>query len=133
MQGVRLMTLYQAKGLEFPHVFIPQLLEEEWPTREGWTGYFPAELLRESIQGEDLHAEEERRLLYVAMTRARDTLMLTTHGGPTVEKQASRFVNEVLEGAQAEVEVIDRANSWTPPQLLTRPMRPTRPWLWPTA
>ena len=38
--------------------------------------------------------------------------MLTTHGGPTVEKQRiRRFVNEVLEGAQAEVEVIDRANS----------------------
>jgi len=113
VQGVRLMTLYQAKGLEFQHVFIPQLLEDEWPTREGWSGFFPAELLRESIQGEDLHAEEERRLLYVAMTRAQDTIMLTTHGGPTVQKGASRFVNEVLEGALAEVEVIDRANSWT--------------------
>ena len=112
VEGVRLMTLYQAKGLEFPHVFIPQLLEDEWPTREGWSGFFPAELLRESIQGEDLHSEEERRLLYVAMTRAQDTLMLTTHGGPTAEKEASRFVNEVLEGAHAEVEVIDRANSW---------------------
>jgi len=116
VQGVRLMTLYQAKGLEFQHVFIPQLLEDEWPTREGWSGFFPAELLREPIQGEDLHAEEERRLLYVAMTRAQDTLMLTTHGGPTAVKGASRFINEVLEGALAEVEVIDRANNWTPAQ-----------------
>ena len=97
--GVRLMTLYQAKGLEFPHVFIPQLLEHEWPTREGWSGFFPQELLRERIEAEDLHTEEERRLLYVAMTRARETLMLTTHGGPMAEKAASLFVDEVLAGA----------------------------------
>ncbi len=114
VQGVRLMTLYQAKGLEFPHVFIPQLLEDEWPTREGWSGFFPAELLREPIAGDDLHAEEERRLLYVAMTRAQESLMLTTHGGPTAEKPASRFVNEILADATADIELIDRANSWSP-------------------
>jgi DNA helicase-2/ATP-dependent DNA helicase PcrA len=73
VRGVRLMTLYQAKGLEFDHVVIPQLLRDEWPTKEGWSGWFPPELLREPIEGTDLHLEEERRLLYVAMTRARDT------------------------------------------------------------
>ena len=114
VQGVRLMTLYQAKGLEYTHVVIPQLLEGEWPTKEGWSGFFPPELLREPIEGEDLHTEEERRLLYVAMTRARDTLMLTTHGGPMATKPASLFVNELLDGALGEVEVIDRANQWTP-------------------
>jgi len=112
VQGVRLMTLYQAKGLEYRHVFIPQLLTDEWPTKEGWSGYFPPELLAESIEGEDLHTEEERRLLYVAMTRAQDTLTLTTHGGPMAQKPASLFVNEILEGAHAEVEVVDRANRW---------------------
>jgi DNA helicase-2/ATP-dependent DNA helicase PcrA len=115
VQGVRLMTLYQAKGLEFPHVFIPQLLEDEWPTKEGWSGFFPPELLRERIEGEDLHAEEERRLLYVAMTRARETLMLTTWGGPTaIDKAASRFVNEICGGHGDELLVVDRANSWAP-------------------
>jgi DNA helicase-2/ATP-dependent DNA helicase PcrA len=114
VQGVRLMTLYQAKGLEYPHVFIPQLLQDEWPTKEGWSGFFPPELLRENIEGEDLHAEEERRLLYVAMTRAQETLMLTTHGGPMAEKPASQFVNEILDGALGEVELIDRANQWAP-------------------
>ena len=34
VEGVRLMTLYQAKGLEFPIVFVPQLLEDEWPVRD---------------------------------------------------------------------------------------------------
>ncbi len=36
------MTLYQAKGLEFPIVFVPSLLDGEWPTREGWGGAVPA-------------------------------------------------------------------------------------------
>ncbi len=34
VDGVRLMTLYQAKGLEFPIVFVPSLLDGEWPTKE---------------------------------------------------------------------------------------------------
>lgn len=46
---------------------------------------------------------------------ARNQGTLTTHGGPTAEKEASLFVNEVLEGALAEVELIDRANSWEQP------------------
>ncbi len=46
VEGVRLMTLYQAKGLEFPNVFVPQLLQDEWPAREYGCGLFPKELLR---------------------------------------------------------------------------------------
>ncbi len=41
VDGVRLMTLYQAKGLEFPIVFVPQLLDGEWPAREYGGGLFP--------------------------------------------------------------------------------------------
>ncbi|MDQ3691541.1 MAG: ATP-dependent helicase [Chloroflexota bacterium] len=116
VEGVRLMTLYQAKGLEFPHVFVPALLEGEWPTREGWGGYFPTDLLREKTTGTDIHTEEERRLLYVAMTRTQERLMLTTHGGPTAAKPASLFIGEILEGHLAEVQVTDRANSWAVPE-----------------
>ena len=71
------MTLYQAKGLEFPIVFVPQLLKDEWPAREYGSGLFPKDLLRESIPAGDIHTEEERRLLYVALTRARDRLVIT--------------------------------------------------------
>ena len=38
VDGVRLMTLYQAKGLEFPIVIVPQLLDGEWPTQRGLAG-----------------------------------------------------------------------------------------------
>ena len=108
VDGVRLMTLYQAKGLEFPIVIVPQLVDGEWPTREGWSGYFPRELLREAVPEGDLHTEEERRLLYVAMTRAQERLILTTHDGPGVTKGPSRFVGEIVWGGGDDVRVVDR-------------------------
>ena len=106
--GVRLMTLYQAKGLEYLHVFVPHLLEGEWPVRERDWGLFPRELLREAVPVGDLHTEEERRLLYVAITRARETLTLSTHGGPTSAKAASAFVAELRDEAGPELVEHDR-------------------------
>ncbi len=110
VDGVRLMTLYQAKGLEFPAVFVPGLLEGEWPAREWGGGLFPQELLREAIPGGDLHTDEERRLLYVAMTRARDRLTLTTHAGPSAKRSPSPFVAELVDGAGDELRVTDRTS-----------------------
>jgi len=108
LQGVGLMTLYQAKGLEYAHVFVPHLLEGEWPVRERDWGLFPRELLREAVPVGDLHTEEERRLLYVAITRARETLTLSTHGGPTSAKSASPFLAELREEAGLELVEHDR-------------------------
>ncbi len=109
--GVRLMTLYQAKGLEFPVVFVPQLLDGEWPTREGWAGLFPPDLLREAVPDGDIHTDEERRLLYVAMTRAKERLVLTTHRGVAGDKERSRFVAELLADAGADLVTIDRTGT----------------------
>jgi DNA helicase-2/ATP-dependent DNA helicase PcrA len=107
VDGVRLMTLYQAKGLEFPVVIVPNLLADEWPVREQGGGWFPRELLREQVPAGDLHIDEERRLLYVAMTRAQERLILTTHGDGG-EKAASRFVAELRDGAGEELREVDR-------------------------
>ncbi len=114
VDGVRLMTLYQAKGLEFPIVFVPNLVDGEWPVREQGDGLFPRELLREAVPTGDIHTDEERRLLYVAMTRAQDRLILTTHGGAAAKKGASRFVGEILNGAGMEIQQIDRTASAPP-------------------
>ncbi len=111
VEGVRLMTLYQAKGLEFPIVFVPNLVDGEWPVKEQGDGLFPRELLREAVPTGDIHTDEERRLLYVAMTRAQERLILTTHGGAAAKKGASRFVGEILDGAGVEVQQIDRTAS----------------------
>lgn len=111
--GVRLMTLYQAKGLEFPFVIVPELVDGEWPTKEGWGGYFPKELLREAMPEGDLHTDEERRLLYVAMTRAQERLIITTPGvgeGAGRAGAKTRFVGEIVWGGGEEIRFVDRTS-----------------------
>ncbi len=84
---VQLLTLHASKGLEFPHVFIMGLEEEILPHRT-------------SI--EEGNIEEERRLMYVGITRARETLTLTYAGqrkqyGEKIETIPSRFLDELPE------------------------------------
>src|SRR5215210_6107694 len=102
------MTLYQAKGLEFENVFVPQLLVGEWPAREYGSGLFPKELLKEAVPTGDIHIEEERRLLYVALTRARNRLVVTTIAGPAAQKDPSPFLDDLRDGASIELLVDDR-------------------------
>jgi superfamily I DNA/RNA helicase len=88
-QGVRLMTLHSAKGLEFPHVFLVGLEDDLLPHK------------RALAEGERA-IEEERRLLYVGITRAQRTLTLThartrTQFGQTRERKPSRFLLEVAD------------------------------------
>jgi DNA helicase II / ATP-dependent DNA helicase PcrA len=83
-EAVTLMTVHSAKGLEFPRVFVTGMED----------GLFP--LMRE----DDLDAEEERRLFYVAVTRARRELALTCarrrrRFGTYQEAMASRFLREI--------------------------------------
>jgi superfamily I DNA/RNA helicase len=88
-QGIRLMTLHSAKGLEFPHVFLVGLEDDLLPHK------------RAQAEGERA-IEEERRLLYVGITRAQRTLTLTqartrTQFGQTRERKPSRFLLEVAD------------------------------------
>jgi superfamily I DNA/RNA helicase len=89
-EGVRVMTIHGSKGLEFDHVFIPALEE----------GLLPFTLYEKpgAIQGEGI--EEEGRLLYVAMTRARTGLYLSraesrTLKGRQVKLPPSRFLRDL--------------------------------------
>lgn len=80
---VRLMTIHSAKGLEFPHVFLCSMSEGILPSRKTMT--FEA-------------MEEERRLAFVALTRARDGLYLTEAEGTGHEnmpRYPSRFLLEI--------------------------------------
>jgi DNA helicase-2/ATP-dependent DNA helicase PcrA len=77
--AVRLMTAHLAKGLEFPHVFILRANSGSFPISYRETLVeFPNDLRDPDSAGEGepktLHNQDERRLFYVAMTRARDTL-----------------------------------------------------------
>ena len=77
--AVRLMTVHGAKGLEFSHVFVLRVNENKFPQPERARVFeFPAALMKEGSPEEQFHNQEERRLFYVALTRAEDRLTITT-------------------------------------------------------
>jgi DNA helicase-2/ATP-dependent DNA helicase PcrA len=81
VNAVHLMTVHQAKGLEFGLVVIPHLVEGRFPaTRRGEGLTLPNELLKEDLPPAELHLAEERRLAYVAITRAREEVVCTLAG-----------------------------------------------------
>jgi DNA helicase-2/ATP-dependent DNA helicase PcrA len=94
---IKLMTAHGAKGLEFKYVFIANLVDRRFPTDERKEQIeIPAALIKEILPEGDAHLEEERRLFYVAMTRARDGLYFSwapDYGG-TRKKKPSRFLLE---------------------------------------
>src|SRR5438309_292028 len=98
--AVRILTVHKAKGLEFPVVFMVGLAQNKFPwprRREGLE--LPVELIKEVLPSGDFHAQEERRLFYVGMTRARRELYLTSardYGGSR-ERKVSQFVLEALD------------------------------------
>ncbi len=139
-RGVSLMTLHSAKGLEFPAVFVAGL-------EEGLLPHFNA-------LGAEEDVEEERRLLYVGMTRARKTLFLTCCrrrriAGRYQDQEQSRFIAEIPEESLAITDSPDlfashrttgvysffgrsqpnRASSGSKPQGLSRGRRVRHPTL----
>jgi len=77
--AVQLMTVHGAKGLEFPHVFLLRVNVNAFPARNRAPLFeFPDRLMKEELPEGDFHIQEERRLFYVALTRAQDRLTITT-------------------------------------------------------
>ncbi len=108
---VALMTIHSAKGLEFDYVFVPGMEENVFPSA------------RSSDTPDEL--EEERRLAYVAVTRAKKRLWLLHSAarmlyGRTTANRPSRFLAELPED---QVEKIQEE----PPQGFNRPQRPKKP------
>ena len=85
---VSLSTVHSVKGLEFPHVYMVHMLEEVFPHKLSVT---------------DKEIEEERRLAYVGITRAQQTLTLSLHDGEVYQRNpgakgslvSSRFLGEL--------------------------------------
>src|ERR1700722_14279936 len=77
--AVQLMTVHGAKGLEFPKVFLLRINNKKFPCTERSRVFeFPAALMKEGEPAEQFLIQEERRLFYVALTRAENHLTLTT-------------------------------------------------------
>ncbi|MEK6706968.1 MAG: UvrD-helicase domain-containing protein [Bdellovibrionota bacterium] len=117
--SLKLMTLHSSKGLEFPVVFMVGMEE----------GLFPSIRLWEEQSDDDI--EEERRLCYVGMTRAREELYLLDARtrrihGETNYQRPSRFFDEI-----PDVEARNIASSFAPSYLPAYPQ--AYPWRRPVA
>ena len=100
--AVRLMTAHGAKGLEFPHVFILRATRGSFPASYRETLVeFPRELRdQDSVAAGDddktLYDQEERRLFYVAMTRAKDSLHIYGKQGTGRDKTPAGLMRELI-------------------------------------
>ena len=77
--AVHVLTVHKAKGLEWPVVFLVNCVQNKFPsTRRSEPIEIPAGLIKDTLPTGDFHLQEERRLFYVGMTRAKETLYLTS-------------------------------------------------------
>lgn len=97
-EAVRIMTIHSAKGLEFSCVFVVNMVDQRFPSRDRREQIeIPQPLVKEILPEGDVHLMEERRLFYVAATRAKRFLYLTwadDYGGNSLKKP-SRFLIEL--------------------------------------
>jgi DNA helicase-2/ATP-dependent DNA helicase PcrA len=96
-ESVKVMTIHSAKGLEFSNVFVINLVQQRFPTREKSDAIeIPEALIKDILPEGDFHLQEERRLFYVSITRARKRLYLSwakDYGGARTKKP-SQFLLE---------------------------------------
>jgi DNA helicase-2/ATP-dependent DNA helicase PcrA len=98
---VNILTVHSSKGLEFKVVFMVNLVTDRFPSRERSEKIpLPSEILKENDLSErDFHMEEERRLFYVGMTRAKERLYFTAanyYAAAKRSRKLSAFVYEAL-------------------------------------
>ena len=95
---IKVMTIHGAKGLEFKYVFLVNMVDRRFPTDQRKDPIeLPDDLIKDIKPKGDVHLQEERRLCYVAMTRAKKELYFTSaedYGGQR-KKKLSRFLSEM--------------------------------------
>jgi len=105
--AVQMMTVHAAKGLEFPVVFILSVAPRRFPHREQRAVIeFPDELRKGPEPPANIHQQEERRLFFVAMTRAEERLYVSSVAQPG--KKPSAFVDDLLSNPVVAAHDVER-------------------------
>ena len=140
--AVNILTVHSAKGLEFPVVFLVNLTEERFPTRhKKEVVSIPESLIKEILPVGDYHIEEERRLFYVGLTRAKDKVFLSSskfYGEGKRQRKISRFVietlgeeavnkkNEIVKEKKSQLSIFDFKTHKQSGQSSTPPVSPSK-------
>ncbi|MBI2036081.1 ATP-dependent helicase [Candidatus Microgenomates bacterium] len=126
--AVNILTIHSSKGLEFPIVFLVNLVAQRFPIRERSEQIpIPDSLIKEILPEGDYHLEEERRLFYVGMTRARDQLFLTAanyYGEGKRERKLSPFIYETVGEKAIEQSTMKQFNNGAINQLTLLEWKP---------
>ncbi len=122
--AVNILTVHSSKGLEFKIVFLVNLVSDRFPSRERSEKIpLPVEILKEKLaDGTDFHLEEERRLFYVGMTRARERLYFTAadfYGTGKRVKKISPFIYEALPKLKKDQEIKKSVKQLSLPEVLS--------------
>ncbi|HVZ67177.1 MAG TPA: ATP-dependent DNA helicase [Patescibacteria group bacterium] len=122
--AVNILTVHASKGLEFKIVFLVNLVSDRFPSRERKEKIpLPQGILKEEIdENSDFHMEEERRLFYVGITRAKEHLFMTAadyYGGGKRAKKISPFVFEAQPKLKNKVETTKRVQQLSLTEVLS--------------
>ncbi len=128
---IKVSTIHAAKGLEFKYVFIVNMVDLRFPTTERKDPIsLPDALVKEILPEGDIHLEEERRLFYVAMTRAKQGLYFSwapDYGG-TRKKKPSRFLSELrIENLELRINDDEKTHNFIDAQIKQPKIETTKP------
>jgi DNA helicase-2/ATP-dependent DNA helicase PcrA len=114
--AVQMMSVHAAKGLEFPVVFLLSVASRRFPATERRAVIeFPDELRKGPLPPQNIHMQEERRLFFVALTRAKDRLYVSSVAAPG--KKPSKFIDDLLADRVVEARDIERLQAKAVTQL----------------